>query len=124
MAVLTHTANRDAMSEAARPEYSGAAAVRTSDSCRWPSPPLAIASRGTPVEFGPEVPDWVEDVDQFGRSLRMQAISRAEVDRWHDALVPVIAPQAPPGVRVRPEDGHVEVMGDLSATFDGRTARR
>lgn len=55
-----------------------------------------------PVELGPEVPDWVEDVDQFGRSLQMQAISRAEVDRWHAALVPVIAPQAPPGIRVRP----------------------
>jgi hypothetical protein len=55
-----------------------------------------------PVEFGPGVPDWVEDVDQFGRSLTMQAMSRAEVDRWHDALVPVIAPQAPTGVRVRP----------------------
>jgi hypothetical protein len=55
-----------------------------------------------PVEVGPEVPDWVEDVNQFGRSLSMQAISRAEVDRWHDALVSVIAPQAPPGLRVRP----------------------
>lgn len=55
-----------------------------------------------PAELGPEVPDWVEDVDHFGRSLSMQAISRAEVDRWHDALVPVIAPQAPPGIRVRP----------------------
>jgi hypothetical protein len=55
-----------------------------------------------PVEFGPEVPDWVEDVNHFGRSLQMQAMSRAEVDRWHDALVPVIAAQAPPGLRVRP----------------------
>ena len=55
-----------------------------------------------PVELGPEVPDWVEDVDHFRRSVQMQAISRAEVDRWHAALVPVIAPQAPPGVRVRP----------------------
>jgi hypothetical protein len=33
-----------------------------------------------PVELGPEVPDWVEDVNHFGRSLQMQA----------------------PGVRVRP----------------------
>ncbi len=38
MAVLTHTANRDAMSEVARPEYRGAAVVRTSDGCRWPQP--------------------------------------------------------------------------------------
>jgi hypothetical protein len=55
-----------------------------------------------PVELGPEVPDWVEDINHFSGSLTMQAISRAEVDRWHDALVPMIAPQPPPGVRVRP----------------------
>ena len=55
-----------------------------------------------PVELGPEVPDWVEDINQFSGSLKMQAMSRAEVDRWHDALVPMIAPQPLPGLRVRP----------------------
>jgi hypothetical protein len=45
------------------------------------------------------VPDWIEDVDHFGRSLRAQALSRAEVDRWHDALVPVVAAQAPRALR-------------------------
>jgi hypothetical protein len=55
-----------------------------------------------PVELGPDVPDWIEDVDQFSRSLAVHAVSRAQVDRWYDALVPVIAPTAPPGVTVRP----------------------
>src|SRR5262245_28453100 len=55
-----------------------------------------------PIELGPGVPDVLEDVDQFRRSLAAHALSRAEVDRWHDVLVPVIARQAPPGLRVRP----------------------
>jgi hypothetical protein len=55
-----------------------------------------------PVELGPGVLDLVEDADQLRLSLTAHAISRAEVDRWHDAIVPVIAAQPPRGVRVRP----------------------
>jgi hypothetical protein len=67
-----------------------------------------------PAELGPDVPDWAEDVDHFGRSLTMQALSRAEVDRWHDALVPVIAGHAPPGLRVRPP---LSKIGFLAASL-------
>ena len=55
------------------------------------------------IELGDGLVSTVaEGVDGFGRAMAATAVSRGEVGRWHDALVPVIAPAPPPGVRVRP----------------------
>lgn len=56
-----------------------------------------------PMELGTGVVSELADsVSAFNRSLVATALSRSTVDRWHDALVPLIAPHPPPTVRVRP----------------------
>ena len=56
-----------------------------------------------PAEYGSSlVADAAESVVQLRQGLARTALSRADVDRWHDTLVPVIAPQPPVGVDVRP----------------------
>jgi hypothetical protein len=56
-----------------------------------------------PSEYGSSlVADAAESVVQLREGLAKTALSRAEVDRWHDALAPVIAPTPPAGVQVRP----------------------
>jgi hypothetical protein len=55
-----------------------------------------------PAEHGPGgLADAVEAVDQLRQGIVATARSRAEVDRWHDALAPVIAAVPPAGVEVR-----------------------
>jgi hypothetical protein len=46
--------------------------------------------------------DLAEGVSTVRQSLVAHARSQREVASWEDVLVPVIAPQPPPGVRVRP----------------------
>jgi len=56
-----------------------------------------------PSEYGSSlVANAAESVVQMRQGLAKTALSRAEVDRWHDALVPAIAPAPPAGVEVRP----------------------
>jgi hypothetical protein len=56
-----------------------------------------------PVELGSGlVSELAEGVNELNQGLVANAISRATVDSWHDALEPVISPHPPPGVRVRP----------------------
>jgi len=56
-----------------------------------------------PTELGSSlVADAAESVVQVRQGIAKTARSRAEVDRWHDTLVPAIAPSAPSGVEVRP----------------------
>ena len=56
-----------------------------------------------PSEYGPGgLASTVEAVDQLRRGVVTTARSRAEVDRWHDALSPVIAPAPPVGIDVHP----------------------
>jgi hypothetical protein len=56
-----------------------------------------------PAEYGSSlVANAAESVVQMRQGLAKAALSRAEVDRWHEALVPVIAPTPPTGVEVRP----------------------
>src|SRR4051812_35610512 len=54
-----------------------------------------------PAEYGPSlVASAAESVVQVRQGLAKTALSRADVDRWHDALVPAIAPAPPTGVEV------------------------
>ncbi len=55
-----------------------------------------------PVGYGSGlIADAAEAVVQIQQGVARTARSRAEVDRWHDALVPVIASEPPSGVTVR-----------------------
>ena len=55
-----------------------------------------------PSEVGPGgLAGTVEAIDQLRQGIVTTVLSRAEVDRWHDALVPVVAPTPPVGVEVR-----------------------
>jgi hypothetical protein len=54
------------------------------------------------VELGPSLAaEAIEGFDRMRKGLAQEALSRAEVDGWHDALVPHIAASAPPDVAVR-----------------------
>jgi hypothetical protein len=56
-----------------------------------------------PAEYGSGlVANAAESVVQMRQGLAKTALSRADVDRWHDTLAPAIAPAPPRGVDVRP----------------------
>jgi hypothetical protein len=56
-----------------------------------------------PAEYGSSlVANAAESVVQMRQGLAKTALSRADVDRWHAALTPVIAQTPPAGVEVRP----------------------
>jgi hypothetical protein len=56
-----------------------------------------------PAEYGSSlVANAAESVVQMRQGLAKTALSRADVDRWQDALAPAIAPAPPRGVDVRP----------------------
>jgi hypothetical protein len=56
-----------------------------------------------PAEYGSSLAANVgENVVQMRQGLAKTALSRADVDRWCEALVPQIAPAPPTGLDVRP----------------------
>ncbi len=76
-----------------------------------------------PAEFGSGlVADAAEAVVQIRQGVARTARSRAEVDRWHDALVPVIAPGPPPGVTVRRPWSPRRFLWTTAALVTGATA--
>jgi hypothetical protein len=76
-----------------------------------------------PAAYGSSaVADVAEAVTQLHQGLAATVRSRDAVDRWHDALSPLLAPAPPPGTRVRrPMTGRRFVATLLGATI-GATA--
>jgi hypothetical protein len=68
------------------------------------------------------VGDVAEGVAQVRQGLAQTARCRAEVDRWHDALVPVIAAGPPLGVTVRRPWSPRRFVATTAALVAGATA--